>query len=90
MKHLLRIQILLRNQESCIMNGGTTTKYFILQKSTREGDPISAHIFILVLEIAIIFIKENKNIKGLIFLTIYSYILLMQMIQYFFQATKIL
>ena len=29
------IQILLKNQESCIINGGTTTKYFKLQKGTR-------------------------------------------------------
>ena len=59
------IQILLRNQESCIINGGTTTKYFKLQKGARQRDPISAYLFILVLEIAHIFIKENKNIKGI-------------------------
>ena len=29
------IKILLRNQESCIIIGGTTTKYFKLQKGTR-------------------------------------------------------
>ena len=40
------IQILLRNQESCIINGGTTTKYFKFQKGTRQGDPISAYLFI--------------------------------------------
>ena len=68
------IQILLKNQESCIINGGTTTKYFKLQKGTREGDPISAYLFILVLEIAFIFIKENKNIKGInIFDNIFLY-----------------
>ena len=68
------IQILLRNQESCIINGETTTKYFKLQKGTRQGDPISAYLFILVLEIAFIFIKENKNIKGInIFDNIFLY-----------------
>ena len=59
------IQTLLRNQESYIINGWTTTKYFKLQKDTRQGDPISAYLFILVLEIVFIFNEENKNIKGI-------------------------
>ena len=68
------IQILLRNQESCIINGLTTTKYFKLEKGTRQGDPIPAYLFILVLEIAFIFIKDNKNIKGInIFDNIFLY-----------------
>ena len=44
-------EILLTNQESCLLNGGTTTKYFKLKKGTRQGDPISVYLFILVLEI---------------------------------------
>ena len=56
------IQILLKIQESCIINTGTTKKYFKL-KSKRQGDPISAYSFILVLEIVFLYIKENKNIK---------------------------
>ena len=68
------IQIILRNQESCIINGGTTTKYFKIQKRVRQGDPISAYSFILVLEIAFNFIKENKNIKSInIFDNIFLY-----------------
>ena len=59
------IQILLRNQGSCISNGGTTTKYFELEKGTRQGGPISAYLFIIVLEITFSFIKENKNIKDI-------------------------
>ena len=33
------IKKLLQNQESCIVNGGTTTTYFQLEKGTRQGDP---------------------------------------------------
>ena len=56
--------ILLQNQEPCIVNGGTTTNYFKFEKGTREGDPISAYLFILVLEIVFLFTKESKKIKG--------------------------
>ena len=59
------VKILLKNQESCIINGGNTTKHFKLEKGTRQGDPISAYLFILVLEIVYLSIKENKKIKGL-------------------------
>ena len=65
------VQILFKNQESCILNGGNTTKYFKLEKVTRKADPISAYLFILVLEILVLVvlvflsIKENKNTKSL-------------------------
>ena len=59
------IQTLLKNQESCVINGGNTTKYFKLERGTRQGDPISAYLFILVLEVVFMLMKQNKNIKGL-------------------------
>ena len=78
------IQVLLRNQESCKIIGGTTTKYLKLEKGTRQGDSVSVYLFILVLEVAFIFMKGNKMLRVLIFLTICSYILLMPMIQHIF------
>ena len=36
------VKILLRNQESCVLNGSTTPKYFLLRRNTHQGDPISA------------------------------------------------
>ena len=53
-----RIRILLSTQESCIINGGFTTKYFKLDKGTRQGPPISAYLFIFVLEIVFNLIKQ--------------------------------
>ena len=61
------VKTLLNNQESCIINGGITTKYFKLHKGTHQGDPISAYFFILVLEIVFDLIKQNKDIHSLTF-----------------------
>ena len=58
------MQILIQNQESCAINGGTTTNYINLERGTR-GDPISAYLFILALEIVFLFIMQNGNIDGL-------------------------
>ena len=59
------IKILLNKNESCVMNGGTTTGYFNLERGARQGDPIAAYLFILVLEIFFILIRSNANIKKL-------------------------
>ena len=56
------------------MNGGTTTKYFKLERGARQGDPIAAYLFILVLEIFFIMIRNNNYIKKLHIFD-YSYIL---------------
>ena len=36
------ILILFNSQESCVINGGHSTKYFPLERGARQGDPIAA------------------------------------------------
>ena len=36
------ISVMLNSQESCVFNGGTSTEFFPLKRSSRQGDPISA------------------------------------------------
>lgn len=65
-EHYLKwITILLKKQESCVINGGTKTRYFPLEKSTWNGGFITSRLFILVLEIVFLFIKVNTNVEGL-------------------------
>ena len=45
------IKIILKNQESCVMNNGNSTGYFKLERGARQGDPISAYLFIIVIEV---------------------------------------
>ena len=67
---ILWVKILLRDQESCVINGGTTTKYFSLRRDAHQGDPISAFLFVLALEVLFILIKSKSEIEGM---TIFDY-----------------
>ena len=60
------LKIIIQYQESCVINGGTTTNYFKLERGNRQGHLISAYLFILVLETAFLFIMQNEKINGLI------------------------
>ena len=47
------------------MNGGNSTGYFKLERGARQGDPISAYLFIMVLEVFFHMIRINEDIKGI-------------------------
>ena len=59
------IEILLKVQQSCVRNGGTTTQYFNLERDLRQDNPASACLFMLVLEILFLLIKKHPEIKGI-------------------------
>ena len=45
------IRMLLNDQQSCFINGGFATQYFTLKRGARQGDPVSAYLFIIALEV---------------------------------------
>ena len=64
-KFIAWISILLNKNESCVSNGGHTTHYFKLQRGARQGDPIAAYLFIIILEVFFIMIRSNNAINPL-------------------------
>ena len=60
------VKILLKDQESCVLNGGKITVYFLLGRVARQVDPISTFLFILALVILFYLIKSKPKIEGLV------------------------
>ena len=58
------VKTFLCKAESCVMNNGSSTGYFYLERGTRQGDPKNC-LFILALEILFIQIRDNHHIKGI-------------------------
>ena len=47
------------------MNNGFSSSFFPIKRGIRQGCPISALLFIMVVEILSLHIKQNKNITGI-------------------------
>ncbi len=64
-KFIRMIEVLYNGAESAVLNEGISTKYFKINRSCRQGDPISPYIFIILLEPLLNKIRKDTKILGL-------------------------
>ena len=54
-----------KNITFCVVNNGFFTPSFQVKRGVRQGDPLSLSLFIIVLELLAISIRNNHRIKGI-------------------------
>jgi len=59
------IKMLYTNIQSTVINNGYFSPYFNIRRGVRQGCPISAYLFLLIVEILAICIRNNRNIPGI-------------------------
>ena len=59
------VQIIHNSVESCVLNDGISTSYFKIERGTRQGDPLAPYVFILVIKVLAVMVRQNEDIKGL-------------------------
>ena len=59
------VTVLYSNISSCVLNNGFSTQIFQVHRGVRQGDPLSAYLFIIALELLLIKIRNDKDIKGI-------------------------
>ena len=52
--------------ESCVSNNGHMSSFFKLSKGVRQGCPISALLFLLVVEVVAIILQHSEKLTGII------------------------
>ena len=59
------VTVLIKNQESCIMNNGKTTKYFLCLDEQDKEILCQLFLFILTLEVLFILVRSDSQIEGM-------------------------
>ena len=57
------IEVLLKDQLLRIINGGTSTQCFLLERGAHQGGSISTYLFMLKLDISFFLLKTPWNKK---------------------------
>ena len=60
------IKTFYKNVSSSVTNNGFSTPFFNLQRGVRQGDPLSPSLFIIVLELLAISVRNNDQISGIV------------------------
>ena len=60
------IKTFYNNITSCVANNGFFTPTFRVKRGVRQGDPLAPSLFIMVLELLSISIRNNVQIKGIL------------------------
>ena len=59
------IKTFYKNISSCVINNGFSTPSFNVKRGVRQDDPLSPSLFIIVLELLALSIRNNDQIKGI-------------------------
>ena len=59
------IKTFYNNISSCVFNNGFSTPSFNVKRGVHQGDPLSPSLFIIVLELLALSIRNNDQIKGI-------------------------
>ena len=60
------VSVLYCNISSCVLNNGFSSQLFDVRRGVRQGDPLSAYLFIIALEVLLVKIRSEDGIKGIV------------------------